>query len=271
MVLQWSRKWKWEECTLAQVFEGMIKLSLIYLSPIRSLCTSVWTLLPVVTAMFRLVQLSLFGSVQAASGTLFMYNDHRGSHLKKCWIDCVCVCPHWSTGMLPTWFARNAAQWRVCLRAAGRPVLGDDGWTPSHHHEVVRAHRLLLGLFPHVLVFVITQPRDGLKVRAQLRSHGEPAHKSPLNKRKPTLLVTENENISKNVSLKTNCGVIKVFYALLWWVLLRIITAGLFIILITLSLCDIVNMQAHHSSTITGLSNPVIQLIWLQSIPSYVK
>lgn len=41
----------------------------------------------------RLVQLGLFGSVQAASGgASFMYNDQRGSHLEKCWIACVCVC-----------------------------------------------------------------------------------------------------------------------------------------------------------------------------------
>lgn len=132
-----------------------------------SLCTSVWPLLPVLTvAMFRLVQLSLCGSVQAADGTCFMYNDHRGSHLNKCWI--VCVCPVIHRNAVHLVCQKHSTVRQVCLPAAGRPGLGDDGWTPSHHHQVVGAHRLLLGLFPQILVFVVTQPRDGLKVRAHV-------------------------------------------------------------------------------------------------------
>lgn len=81
---------------------------------------------------------------------------------------CVCVCPliHRNAAHLVCQKLSTVRQ--VCLPAAGRPELGDDGWTPSHHHQVVGAHRLLLGLFPQILVFVVTQPRDGLKVRAHV-------------------------------------------------------------------------------------------------------
>lgn len=52
-------------------------------------------------------------------------------------------------------------------RHADRQLLGDDGRTPPHHCQVVCTHRLLLGLFPQVLVLIIAQPWDGLKVKTE--------------------------------------------------------------------------------------------------------
>lgn len=90
MVLRWKRMI--QEIKIGGMYTGLSpwRSNKTRLDLLRSLCTSVWPLLPVLTVtMFRLVQLSLW----AADGTCFMYNDHRGSHLNKCWIVCVCVCP----------------------------------------------------------------------------------------------------------------------------------------------------------------------------------
>lgn len=102
-----------------------------------------------------------FGSVQAACGTCFMYNNQRGcSQTWKSQIVWVCVYKsvysrqtHWATGLLPTWFACLPGRDTVSLtcpsipllHAAGWPVLGNDGWTPPHHHQVVCTHWPLLG------------------------------------------------------------------------------------------------------------------------------
>lgn len=92
-------------------------------------------------------------------------------------LDCVCMSECVSTDPqeccppgLPGDRQKPRTVWQVCLNAAGRPVLRDDGRTPSHHHQVVCAHWLLLGLFLQVLVFVIAQPRDGLKVAITQRA-----------------------------------------------------------------------------------------------------
>lgn len=130
---------------------------------------------------------ALFGSVQAASGTSFMYNNQRGcNHTCESARLCACVCmcvysrqTHWSTGLLPTWFACLPGQKysTVCLTGLSPccrwPVLGNDGGAPPHHRQVVCAHWSLLGLFPQVLVFVITQPWDGLKIKAQQKWDGD--------------------------------------------------------------------------------------------------
>lgn len=133
----------------------------------------------------------------------------------------MCVCPLIHRNAAHLVCQKHSTVRQVCLPAAGRPGLGDDSWTPSHHHQVVGAQRLLLGLFPQILVFVVTQPRDGLKVRAhvslrdKLRSHKNVLCRLPV----------------------TMMGFMEIYSIL--FILFCSIT-----ILITLSFCDIACMQA---------------------------
>lgn len=114
------------------------------------------------SAQLRLVQ------CRQPVGLLYVQQPGRvQSHLKKCQIvwasvfRCVPDGPADPQVCCPPGLPAHRAeiQFSTCarsIRAARRPVLGNDGWTPPHHRQVVSAHRTLLGLFPQVLVFVIT-------------------------------------------------------------------------------------------------------------------
>lgn len=170
-----------------------------------------------------------FGSVQAASGDFFYVQWPKRFTLTKV-LDCVCVSECVSTDPqeccppgLPGNRQKHRTVWQVCLNAAGRPALRDDGRTPSHHHQVVCAHWLLLGLFLQVLVFVIAQPRDGLKVEITQRAN---ISSSQVNCLQTTsvdrkLRATENEN---TVSLRNKMGIYKRFFVFCYLLVMILIT-----------------------------------------------
>lgn len=143
---------------------------------------AVWPLLPAFTVTMLVHTSVWFSSVCLVQSRqpvgLVLYTTTKEVHtcksvgLRMCVNECVFTdtqecCPPG----FPVTRQKHSTSWKVCHHAAGWPVLWDDGRTPSHHHQVVCTHWLLLGLFLHVLVFVITQPRDGLKVEITQRAN----------------------------------------------------------------------------------------------------